>query len=486
MGSTAKELSDREDGEIIEDEFEDISDNSIILTAGKCISPKEHLPEIYLSSVSEAEEIEKIKHQRSVPKRKRTHRKRKYSHRKTICIDSDSDEYVQLDRKLLRAAIHIDNQDCLRNSLHTRLKAMNTVEDNLNKEHDVKKQKESENVSSDEGDDDLIQLRLEALRTAVFNKFKHRKKIKCKEICESDGFEDIFSDISEKINNKENASDNQATPNQIDENCPEISSKNQANLDLDTQNIVPQEEDEDVLRALLLASLSKKSSVDNTIKSIELQPTNKIKEIYSSNKSAQFYARNCINTNPYKKMSVGSKNNLPLQHSKVQPIIININCDSDTEDEFQNKSSEFSHKRSNLTIETSVEHFLKEQRAKVEAKNTKTDEIRSDFFNKSSVKLLPKIKQIEYHNLLKKLHDAQKLKQKQKMIQSNFIGNNLETNSTPLQTNDEHQSFNMKKFTRSKSLLTSPQPSKEVPDLRNEVRILHKVLKEIQTKKSER
>lgn len=487
MASVFKNESDREDGEIIEDEFEDISDNSLILTTGKCISPKEHLPEISLSSVSEAEELEKFKQR--CRRGRRVHRKRKYSYRKTICIDSDSDEYVELDRKLLRAAIHIDNPDCLGNSLHTRLKAMANVGNDLNKEQkdESKKQLESQNVSSDEGDDDLIQLRLEALRTAVLNKFKHRKKTKIKEISESDGFEDIFCDTSEKLNDKENeiAVNNQASMGQIETKSSEISPEKQVH-DIDNQS--PQEEDEDVLRALLLASLSKKISEGSNLVSLQIQPPVTNTKLYSHPKTDQQNKKSCINKNPYKKTATNKRN---LHHSKVQPIIININCDSDSEDESLN-NSKLPAEISNIAIENSVEKFLKEQRAKVE-ENDKNKSFQSNIFNKSSLKLLPKIKQIEYHNLLKKLSEAQKLKQKEKLKGNNFNGHQFNSNSVAVQ-NGEHckkKTYNTNKLVRNtfsvkSDVILHSQHLEQIPDLKNEVRILHKVLKEIQTQKSER
>lgn len=481
MASITKNESDREDGEIIEDDFEDISDNSLILTTGKCISPKEHLREISLSSVSETEEMGKLKHR--CRRNRRAHRKRKYSHRKTICLDSDSDEYAELDRKLLRAAIHIDKSDCLPNSLHTRLKAMTTVGHDVNKEQkeESKEERECATISSDEGDDDLIQLRLEALRTAVFNKFKHKKIVKIKEISESDGFEDIFSDNSEKINDKENelALNSKSSIDQIVNNRPPIS-EIQTPVNSDNQNV--QDEDEDVLRALLLASLSKKISEENNVVSLQIPAQNTLTKIYSHTKTQQENNKKCINVNPYKKSGTNKKH---LQHSKVQPIIININCDSDSDDEGLNKSS----KRSNMSIENSVEKFLKEQRAKVEEESIKNDSFQSNLFNKSSLKLLPKIKQIEYHNLLKKLHEAQKVK-RQKLRDSKITTN---SNDNLIQTVSQtvKKSLASNKFVRNKNVtiksdMLPSQPSEQIPDLKNEVRILHKVLKEIQIQKSER
>lgn len=489
MASNTKEQSEREEGEIIEDEFEDISDNSIILTTtGKCISPKEHLPDISLSSFSETEHIEKYRPQRyETPKRRKTHRKRKYSHRKSISVESDSDQYAELDRKLLRAAIHIDTSNCLRNSLHTRLKAMTNTEVNLNKISEDDQIHIPHNISSDE-DEDLIQLRLEALRTAVLNKYNRRKKIKQKVISENDSCEGLFFDISEKINDKENTavSSNEIIEDHRESISSEMSSRNKEESDSVTLNTASQEEDEDVLRALLLASLSKKIS-DNNMVHIEIPSSQKIDEIYSFNKTAQKIEKKILNTNPYKTTSLQHKKNLPLQYSKVQPIIIDINCDSDTEEEIPNNSN-LRQKRNNLAIENSVEIFLKEQRAKVEAEDIKYYDKKQDNFNKSSLKLLPKIKQIEYHNLLKKLQDAQALKQKQKLKQRNSNENKL-LNCVSMQKHGEHlkKTVSTQRLGEYKTVNMTPSPySEQIPDLRNEVRILHKVLKEIQMQKSKR
>lgn len=489
MASTAKGFSDREDGEIVEDEFEDISDNSIILTTmGKCISPKGPLPEISLSSISDAEELGRYKNEKfNMCRRRKSHRKRKYSHRRTICLDTDSDDYVELDRKLLRAAIHIDNQDCLRNSLRKRLKVMTQSNECLNKAHEDILPHSGKNSSEDD-ENNLIQLRVEALRTAVFNRFKSRKRNKCNDISEIDEFEDIYSDNSEKVNNKEN--------NIIlhkEESVDNISIKNsttpdnQGNVDSDSLNTV-QDEDEDVLRALLLASLSKKISGTNSVNNPNMQPQKQVKDVcLPTNIDPQNSIKNV--KNPYKKHTLTTNHIIPLAHTKVQPIIINVNGDSDTEDECSTNPNDDKCKISNKTIENSVEIFLKEQRAKVEAENTKSDAV----FNKSSLKLLPKIKQIEYYSLLKKLHAAQKHRKQTHIIkQNNFNDKKLQSISisVPPETHKMHyKRFNTKELIKYKSSIitkSSTQCTNEVPDLRNVVRMLHKVLKEIQTKKSER
>lgn len=472
MTSTSNEQTDREDGEIIEDEFEDISDNSIISPA--IIPSKEYIPETCLSSISEVEVIEKFKHRCHMRRRRKPHRKRKYHHR-SFCINSENDEYVELDRKLLRAAIHIDKQESLRNSLHTRLKAMTSIERQASIQTPI--QNQTEIISSDEGDDDLIQLRLEALRTAVLNKVKHRKNNKCKEISKRDELDVMFSDFSEKVDKENSIASNDHKPSHITKNYVEQSSEALRNGDSDTHDISPQEEDEDVLRALLLASLSKKISEDNQMINIDLQSSNTIslpsKQI---NKKVKLNTWNSISAN---------KINFPVkQHSKVQPIIININCDSESEEEFKNKSSQISQKNSDLAIENTVENFLKEQRAKVEAVNNINKDVKSDIFNNSALKLLPKFKQIEYYNLLKKLEDAQKLKQKKKLKQNFSLQS---ASSIPVLNEDQMRKNFTKKLIRCKDFNSKSPPNVDkIPDLKNEVQILRSVLKGIQIQKSEK
>lgn len=362
---------EREEGEIVDDDLEDISDSSITmmpLQLGKCVSSKGHLRGLSLSSISDGEPPPKERHRRKSHRRKRRTSRR----RSTISVsDSDSATDKRLRRKQLKAAVAVDKDEIHQNSLEIRLKLMNDM---------CKQPKEPENSHSDI-DKELIQLRAAALKTTLENKYngKKRKLNGVKENIISDN--SIKSDVSDT--NKEN---------NHNENCKENGT---TEVEKESESVAcqPHEEDEDVLRAVVLASMSKKITSKNDTESVVSNGiTNSI------NTKA---AKSITNTiRPIKK---------PMTMPLVKPLIISISKDSDT-DESENEGSE--PKKNNLMseedIKKSVDSFLKEQRAQVEATTSTTatpcaPKKATNNPLKSAVKLLPKDKQREYHELLQKL-----------------------------------------------------------------------------------
>nr|CAI5844901.1 unnamed protein product [Callosobruchus analis] len=450
---TSPVSSEREEGEIVDDEFEDISDNSISLPLsgyGKSVSAREHLPALCLSSVTDDDDDHTFFYEKTVKKRKKTFNKRK--HRKHIVSNSDSDdeEFVTLDKELqeqLKAAIRVDNanEEQRNNSLRTRLRGMSKNENNLEKEA---------NSNSEELDTELYALRSEALKTAVLNKFKYRKR-KLNNLDERSS-----KDASQAIESKlKNVTDSIQPKNKvlclegIEEKLEKIKEDEYGNMEKDDND-----EDEDVLRALLLASMAKK--ITKNTENIE------VKAVEQSSPKVQPTVKP-----EFKMTSKAGKNSIfkthPLQLPRVKPLIINLNDDSDSEDNnFIKRSVPLKSNPSinNIAdIETAVDAFLKSQRAKVEAKEVlKQDE--TNKLDKSCVKLLPKNKQLEYKNLIKKLEDAKKMRLRKTTLKTNLLAKMNIKNKNRVLIN-KHIEVNKKGPTR---------------DTNEDLKILQKTLKEMQ------
>ncbi|VEN33911.1 unnamed protein product, partial [Callosobruchus maculatus] len=450
---TSPVSSEREEGEIVDDEFEDISDNSISLPLsgyGKSVSAREHLPALCLSSVTDDDD-HSIFYEKTVKKRKKTYSKRK--HRKRVVSKSDSDEeFVTLDKELqeqLKAAIRVDNanEEQKNNSLRTRLRGMTKNEHNLEKQA---------NSNSEELDTELYALRSEALKTAVLNKFKYRKR-------KVNNLDEISSkDASQAIESKlKNETDSLQPKNKIfciesiEEKLENVKEDEYENMKKDDND-----EDEDVLRALLLASMAKritKNTENVEIKSVE-QPPPKLQPMVKPG---------------FKTASKSEKNTIfkthPLQLPRVKPLIINLNDDSDSDDNNLIKRSKVPLKSSpsinNMAdIETAVDAFLKSQRAKVEAKEILKCEETKNKLDKSCVKLLPKNKQLEYKNLIKKLEDAKKMRLRKATLKTNLsVKMNIKNKNRVLI--NKHIEVNKKGPTR---------------DTNEDLKILQKTLKEMQ------
>ncbi|XP_056637302.1 putative leucine-rich repeat-containing protein DDB_G0290503 [Diorhabda sublineata] len=480
---------DREEGEIVDDEFEEISDNSIIFSfneTGKSLNYTEQLPVISLSSVSEYEdENEHIKvrsmrkfhekyrhhrhHRHKLKKRMRgkyfrkLHRMKKWkrlvTHSTSSSFDSDESLDEDLDSELqtqLKAAIKVEKTDNHTNSLRNRLKAMVKVDiekkektsDNPKSDSDgkISEQKTQLSEPTDEVDNELMQLRVEALRSAVLNKLAHRKKRK-KEDTEIN--EDVNFDTNKENNNNKNVGNKKP--------C--------LNVEVQEENNTPPDEDEDILRAVLLASLSKKHS-NGEIKKTKLPP---IDSKYNE-------------TNANIKKTV-----VPLRHHiphNIKPIIINVSSDSESEADTNGTNNK--NTNINQEIENTVEHFLREQRARVEAqmkqkqisrhkliiKNNIPKQIQrqnsdeSVLLEKSSVRLLPKTKQLEYQRLVQKLKNAQKKSRIRK----------------PLIRGCEGATSQRKNCLQK---INGPEPNK-IFDFKQEARTLHNILKGMQKQQNGR
>ncbi|XP_028129555.1 uncharacterized protein LOC114325641 [Diabrotica virgifera virgifera] len=456
-------VKDQEEGEIVDDDYEEISDNSMsfpLNESGKSQSV------ICLSSLSEFEEED---HQRRVGKmlkrgRKMKHhghhrRKKKYfgklhksrKWKKLLKhIESSSDDEsvdCRLVRKQLKAAIRVEspsvdtkvrtegNQvNCLKN----RLIAMTKLNDDsvIEQQCDIIKS-DNENRTDDpiidsgdtleQTDIELTQLRLEALRTAVLNKFEDRKKRKHEELQKNQE----SPNIDNLETNKENSIQENGNIKQPSTDKPNL------------QPTTPDEEDEDVLRAMLLASMSRKMPKFAESKSLEEPVVEKVKS----------------NQNVVKPFIVQAKKPVPLRQHQIKPIIINIGSDTESEDEksttdiINTKTTELpvNGYQVDKEIESTVENFLKEQRAKVDEVQAVTKQVvppknptvevttpkskiqpkrnESAVLEKSSVKLLTKEKQIEYQKLLQRLKMAQKKpKTRRVSVRGTEEGNNSRKN----------------------------------------------------------
>ncbi|KAG5865899.1 hypothetical protein JTB14_007013 [Gonioctena quinquepunctata] len=485
---------DREEGEIVDDDFEDISDNSIIepLYTGKSVSTKEHLQAISLSSVSDSD-VSKKEEKSNRPKTRRKGKclkKRRCRHERRAITHSDSDDCKELNRKLrkqLKAAVHVESEECHRNSLRSRLRAMtklNNSSDEMIEKSD--KEKSDQKLSADEGDIELIQLRLEALRTAVLNKFEHRKKRKAKDLLEGNVIQTPGDEGSE--NNKENTD----IANEIHASKKPYLDKS-VNEAIEILSNPPPDEDEDVLRALLLASMSKKitKTIDTSKSKTVIEKCNLIVQNINKTENIVWPTQTKV---PLKKQLI-LKNNPKIQSlklPKVKPIIINVDDDSESEDD-SNKNEKNSEKTEKTNeIESTVERFLKEQRAKVEAQSeippkpkapngvkptvSAKPSAKTKILEKSSLRLLPKVKQLEYQKLLLKLKNAER---RPRVRRASFkVNGEGKSSGSPI-----------KKFSGKKL----PLPTKTViprvekaPDITSDARVLHIALKEMQSQKNGR
>lgn len=470
---------DREDGEIVDD-FEEISDCSIP-SVGKC--DNELLRAISLSSISDSaderpvhfvkedsprpqdpqlEDSERRTLQHRIPqyrKRKRKHRQHHDAKRRCspqIIVDlvgnptSSDEETAQVDKDTLRQlkeAVHIDNHsDYHHNSLRSRLKAMiNEQPSSASDDEEIdtlrtlallsnsKSELEKDGNDGEIGDDDipepelvdilddreLLELRSAALKSAVLKKHQERKKRK--------------EHVDNTEINKENTVNNDIAK-EVDTNKLTVekaleSKGAEALISVQLQNNcedkkdVSVEEDVDIMRAMLLASMSTKI----TTKTIATVIQNQLPQ----------------RQQPKKQLIAPKRNQKTLQIAKptftlppVKPLIININNDSDSESDVKSPTK----KPAEDLISQSVTEFLKLRRQQFEAKengvavvppqsgnppsngavlntkiiantkeiklvakevvNSKENDIRRDL---SGVKLLSKAQQREYQLLKRKL-----------------------------------------------------------------------------------
>lgn len=440
---------EREEGEIVDDDddLEDVSDSSICspLHPGKSVTPTEHLRAISLSSISDEElESRRIKHgtRKSThmqhrryealgvqltkhPKNKteRRHRHTKH-HRKRLHSVSDSEEDVpsRTIARQLKNAVHIqEDKEMCQKSLQSRLKGfMEPVMDGkppsedeeellkLRKdalesktpESSEKQESEKEPNAKDTVDDkELTELRLEALKSAVIQKHMLRKKRKG----ENDALPKSDSEV-----NKENAQDN---INKEIQSPLEKAPKKPAH----EENIpnVSTEEDLDIMRAMLLASMSTKIAklpdpppIINLPKPITRKinnpPANSMRKPMNVIRSVKnnYYTNHAV----YKVQNKVNNNNVKVP--TVEPLIINLNNDSDSDMDIDPPSEEED------KLSKKVTELLKQERAEVEAKTNKSEPKKAvektPTLDKSVLKLLPISQQMEYQKLKQQLMNAKK------------------------------------------------------------------------------
>jgi hypothetical protein len=399
-----------EEGEIVDDDdFEEISDNSIIHSiSGKFVSSNETLRALSLSSDSETDKIRFARHKRKLTHRKSKIKPQKIRKKRRVSSDS-SDTDVSLPNDIkgkLKEAIHIDgSEESHKNTLETRLKAMGglvTITESLTVNAEPPcKQIDNGNNTEKVDDNELETLRMEALKTAVLNKFQRRKRRKAllegkAESAPLETQENKENDTpEEKLNDVENSSEKVETNNAI--------------MDL--------EEDEDLLRASLLAGLAKKITKVEPPKEnlVEAKPVAPVLPVQVAPALPKRPIINNFKSNIINKQVIQSRPK-PL----VKPLIINVNDDSDTEEEeVKKKAPNPASTVADLkAIAVNVEKFLKEQRAKFETETKKRFQVinkNKTILEKSAVKLLPKSQQIEYQQLLKKLRNAEKTKRARKI-----------------------------------------------------------------------
>lgn len=476
---------EREEGELSDEDLEDVSDNSSMsIISGK--SPllstnREPLRELSLTSVSDdseanesvtvldkdrsyrllstraAREINRdvcrrhYKYNRDArnyitPKRARRNSERRITHSRTnsrkqyssvSSSSSEVDSYIQ-DRKILRQlrdAVRISSSKSLPNcSLRTRLKRMIEPDSqgskNSNSEDDVELealrdqalQSKTKNDSPADSakdtitDEDLINLRLIALQSAVMKKHQNRRKRKEEQNklleqvavngeqdktdvnSQKEQLESAVADVPDgeqnPITSKSETDDIKQTNTQIIvENNDTLVNKDNVR-DNNNKHI---DEDEDILRAMLLTSISKKiaSKKDN----LEKQQKTELKQTLP--------LANNLAVPPTTKKTI-EKNHVILPSSApINRIIINVNSDSDSDAEQTvetEKKDTNSNVKTNDLFDKSLSLFLQQARAKSETEH------QSDI-----AKHLPRSQQLEYKRLKRKL---QQMSTKNKLKQS--------------------------------------------------------------------
>ncbi|KAK5643285.1 hypothetical protein RI129_007130 [Pyrocoelia pectoralis] len=421
---------DREEGEIIDD-LEDVSDSSMFPDSpedfGKSVSPPELLSAVCLSSVSSNEyyrtcgrdfyddetfsSCNKNKKQWK-HKRKRTichdlkRRNSHVRHRRRISIEilSDSDtDYVDPNyAKQLKDALKRESPQELHNSLRTRLKGFidpgsedesslnvlrnialhstkppEALEENQSESKDDNKQSK-DLIKENFEDHELYQLRMAALKSVVLEKHEQRKKKNAKlEMNLKHDTGDIDKENDRSVINNDTELKSLKQNSDSNGNCSATQQE-----ELTHNNGEAADEDVDILRAMLLANMTK------TLAAKFPTPTNSAKElaqVENANVKPTTAGQTCV-----------------ANHVIIKPLIINVNNDSDSDVGFSENENSF---------KDTVTEFLKKQRAEVE--NVKKKEVtlnRSDdtLMDKSVMKLLPHSQQLEYKQLKQRLINARK------------------------------------------------------------------------------
>lgn len=422
-----------EEGEIIEDELEDVSDcsiNSPLSLGGKSQQSTERLRSVSLSSISDidveivpptpqskiaeklcAQRKSKSSSSRIIKSRRRSRRQRsscscckRHNGKRVAPPSSDSEEEKKLDRRTLRQlkeAIRVSNgaKEVQKNSLRARLRGL--IEGEGEAQVPEKTEIETQNEEKEEGnvedslnDKELTELRLEALKSAMLKKHMARKKRK------------LGSD-SEEVDKENSKAD--INVEQSDKGTQDAKKSDEAVAE--SANVTV-EEDLDIMRAMLLASMSTKIAkiTDNLPKTLQNNQPNKQqqqivnKNVYKLQKSAPKHVIRSTYFNNNKHTVNNKTNTLQPKIPTVAPLIIKVNSDSDSDMDLESPQEEED------KITKTVSEFLKGERAKVEAQVESKEPKpppKTEEFDKSVVKLLPPYRQVEYQKL-KQLLNAKK------------------------------------------------------------------------------
>ncbi|KAF5302275.1 hypothetical protein FQA39_LY10314 [Lamprigera yunnana] len=453
-----------EEGEIIEDDLEDVSDSSMFpsspVNSGKSVSP-ELLSAVCLSSVSSSDYCTPNRSNHYAHdkwKHRRRRRECKHKHRRKVSADviSNSDtEFVDPKyAKQLRDALKHETPQELHNSLRTRLKGFigstssHSEEDSLILDdkalsslttstplcanQDKKLDKRSNLVVENFEDSELFELRMAALKSVVLEKHERRKQRK----------EDLEF---QKETNKENDCsilNDQKKPEQDskEENLnsneePKIVNEIETNNTNGENNIL--EDDADILRAMLLASMTKTLSKGFSANTNE-------KNTKINNKNTLFETKSSL-----------------AKHAIVRPLIIKVNGDSDSDMEVDESD--------NVSFKHTVTEFLKKQRAEVEENVKKKEEnlnkSEDSLMDKSVMRLLPRSQQLEYRQLKQRLLNARK---KGKLRRSSRISENGGVKKVPKVKADVSTgttSFNNVKVKKNQEGKGQPNFQKTLSDL---------------------
>ncbi|KAF5285624.1 hypothetical protein FQR65_LT13105 [Abscondita terminalis] len=420
MSEMTKACDEREEGEIIEDDLEDVSDSSMFpsspLDSGKSVSP-ELLSAVCLSSVSSTDYCrpcgrhyyqDSLSYNKWRPRRKRKNFKRRNNYlkrRRQVSIEGPTESDNELVdpnyAKQLKDALKHETPQELHNSLRTRLKAFihptspHSEEDSLtalrdmallSTLHTASTSNDNDNLNSNQNnknlivenfeDSELYELRMAALKSVVLEKHKQRKRKKADNPDATD-LKDVDKENDQSvINNDKKVQD--ATSVDVVNKDTVIQQPEPENSANTSETIM--EDDVDILRAMLLASMTKTLSA-------------KVPEPDDMR----------TNTMSKREMLKSEQRNTLAKHVIVKPLIINLNNDSDSDVE--------DFREENKSFKDTVTQFLKKQRAEVEETVKKNDTLNKseDFvMDKSVMRLLPRSQQLEYRQLKQRLLNARK------------------------------------------------------------------------------
>lgn len=470
-------MEEREEGELTDEELEDVSDSSIsigsIILRNSDIICRQPFKELSLTSVSDDSSdvsivnITKLqpevrnsrlrlsKRKQYESKRNSRYRNKRKQYSSFTDSSSDSDDYIADKRVLrqLRDAVRISSTKKNSNiSLRTRLKRMIEPDSKNNSDDELEclrdealKSKPRSNVTmcNDQNsinDEDLIKLRLVALQSAILKKHENRKRRKLEEdnnnknpaliiinnnsnnSCNINDNDELLNDIvrdedkktvitieetavddndgnvnepketvTDRLSDRNAANINDSDKEKTDvaegktsDNTSEIKTDNKISdvlMKTDKENQINQksvaEDDEDILRAMLLTSISKKIASNNKVIASNNNNNNN-KPLATSAPGAPL------------KTCEPSRNVVTLSsNAPVKRLVINVNSDSESDNSDVKKPTE-------NRFEQKLSSFLREARIKSE---------QSDIS-----KHLPRSQQLEYRQLKRKLYQLTKPK----------------------------------------------------------------------------